>query len=67
MTDREIIKSLYCCDNAFCEDCCYKQFTITCTSRIAHDALELVIRQQAEIEHLREWKAKNNNSWSKMQ
>ena len=60
MTDKEIIKGLECCKRDFsmvnCLDCPYnKEKSANCMSFMIDDALDLINRQQAEIERL------NNN------
>ena len=57
MTEKEIIKGLACCSNASwssCHDCpCReKQFQNHCAFTLSGDALDLIKRQQAEIEEL---------------
>ena len=51
MTDNEIIKSFECCDKGLCGDCSY-QSKIMCATELKRDALDLINRQQAEIERL---------------
>ena len=52
MTDNEIIKALECCsyDNYQCDNCPYAYKTCT----VYKDSLDLINRQKAEIERLRE-------------
>ena len=57
MTDKEIIKALECCKRDFsmrnCLDCPYnKEKSANCVSFMIEDALDLINRQQAEIEKL---------------
>ena len=52
MTDEQIMDSLYCCDNAFCEHCHYKQYTVNCTDHLCRDAFELVKRLREEKVYL---------------
>ena len=57
MTDNEITKALECCSsnatgNEYCKDCPYN-FTEYCGEESAKDILDLINRQQAEIEELR--------------
>ena len=62
MTDKEIIKALECCQTQYarnCKDCPYERYqthyisTTTCSSQMRKDLLDLVNRQQAEIERLK--------------
>ena len=52
MTDNEIIKALECCgcDNYQCDNCPYAYKTCT----VYKDSIDLINRQKAEIERLRE-------------
>ena len=52
MTDKDIIKALECCgcDNYQCDNCPYAYKTCT----VYKDSLDLINRQKAEIERLRE-------------
>ena len=64
MTDKEIIKALEICtfNNRSCGDCLYKPETedeAICMDRLLKDALDLINRQQAEIERLK----KCNEEW----
>lgn len=56
LTDNDIIKALECCSKTNCRDCPYIQngniFDITCSINMAKDALDLINRQNAEIERL---------------
>lgn len=54
MTDNEIIKALECCknDGIICFECPYKK-TNGCMEKLSADALDLITRQQAEIENLK--------------
>ena len=61
MTDNEIIKALECCQTEYdrnCKECPYERYkthyisTITCSSRMRADLLDLINRQKAEIERL---------------
>ena len=59
MTDNEIIKALESCKRASvnrCEECPYKE-RITCALELRRDALDLINRQQAEIERLQKVRA----------
>ena len=56
MTDNEIIKALECCSiptlmSRKCEDCPMKVEGALCFSRLAHDTICLIERQQAEIDN----------------
>ena len=65
MTDNEIIKALECCAN--CESCdfetsdCPLVEEMECRSLLAQKALDLITRQRAEIERLKEKKSKLEN------
>lgn len=56
MTDSEIIKALECCGNNTCRECVYNtsddRFDLTCTTNMAKDALDIINRQQTEIDIL---------------
>ena len=54
MTDNEIIKALSICsnENGICSECPYSDDYTNCNTRIAKDALDLINRQQSEIERL---------------
>ena len=57
MTDNEIIKALECCGNeswSSCHHCPYREnrFERHCAFELSHDALDLINRQNAEIERL---------------
>lgn len=55
MTDNEIIKALECCKELMCKDCpIFPNSTpvLLCKSRLEIEALDLIKRQQAEIERL---------------
>ena len=54
MTDNDIIKAFMCCHSfdESCGDCPYKNGDGTFCSKLLNDVLDLVIRQQAEIERL---------------
>ena len=56
MTDKEIIKALECIaskENVFCDSCPYKKYhLLECHRQGAKNALDLINRQQAEIEDL---------------
>lgn len=56
MTDNEIIKALECCGKNTCRECIYNtsddRFDLTCTTNMAKDALDIINRQQTEIDIL---------------
>lgn len=53
MSDNEIKKALECCTDFKCENCpCEDNSEFTCTEILMEDALDLINRQQAEIERL---------------
>ena len=56
MTDNKIIKALECCGNivdSTCKGCVYHEtYNASCVVRLMRDALDLINRQQAEIERL---------------
>ena len=57
MTDNDIKKALECCSrngtsNTYCCDCSYEDYE-DCGARQSKDALDLINRQQAEIEKLK--------------
>ena len=55
LNDNEIIKALECCKRAAvrqCEGCPYKERS-SCAFELRRDALDLINRQQAEIERLK--------------
>jgi hypothetical protein len=57
MTDREIIQGLKCCDDfEWCVQCSL-QGVIDCRTVLTGNALDLITRQQAEIERLNEDKS----------
>lgn len=68
MTSNEIIKALECClktNQAYkCTDCRYYNKTANCLSRLMTDTVDVINRQQAEIESLNnkliEQQLKNN-------
>ena len=55
MTDNDIIEGLRCCNNGLCEICPYHEdeFIADCREQNGNDALDLIKRQQAEIERLK--------------
>lgn len=57
MTDNEIIKALKCLcgDEIPCKDCAYKSDAFSCRRMTAIDTLDLINRQQAEIERLQKY------------
>lgn len=54
MTDNEIIKALGCCGSENCRGCPYRNGKCHQGNPMIRDALDLIKRQQAEIEHFRE-------------
>ena len=55
MTDKEIIKALGCCHiTCGCSECAYVDCPEDCVETMKLDALNLINRQKAEIERLRE-------------
>lgn len=57
MTDDEIIKALECCKELMCKDCpTFPNSTpvLLCKSRLEIEALDLIKRQQSEIEKWKE-------------
>ena len=56
MTDKEIIKALECCEvSGTCEYCPLKSDKKNCLSLLSKNALDLIKRQQAEIDRLQEY------------
>ena len=53
-TDEEIIKALECCTLGDCFPCAYGNIGVGCRDKMNADALDLIKRQKAEIEELRE-------------
>lgn len=55
MTDKEIIKALECCTGHHrgCNTCAYYGGERPCTQRLEADALDLIKRQQAVINNLK--------------
>lgn len=54
MTDKDIIKALECCDyptDDLCCECCFKD-EYHCTTALNEATIDLIKRQQAEIERL---------------
>lgn len=57
MTDKEIIEALYCCkpkQNRNCGNCPAYELGDFCAAELKEDALDLIKRQQAEIERLKD-------------
>ena len=56
MTTEELVKALECCKHnaGNCPDHCPLRYDVECTNTIASNALDLINRQKAEIEELRE-------------
>lgn len=52
MTDNEIIKALECCEVGDCINCPFDRDA--CDDELAREALNLITRQKAEIEKLKE-------------
>lgn len=54
MTEEQIIKALECCSNPLCKchECPYKKMDEMCFDDVKRDALSLINRQSAQIEHL---------------
>ena len=52
MNDNDIKKALECCKKRNCGDCSYNAYGTSCSNIIASDTLDLINRQQAEIERL---------------
>lgn len=68
MTDEKIIKALVRCGNiGLCKDCPYYHFNskrgLGCHNNLMLDALDLIERQQAEIEQWKEEANKYQNMW----
>ena len=56
MTDKEIIKALECCTNwniTKCFECPYVDYDGSCVNKSKIDALDLINRQQIEIEKMK--------------
>lgn len=54
MTDNEIIKALECCKGKGCKGCPCNINSSICIAHLARNALDLIKRQKAEIEKLKE-------------
>ena len=57
MTDKKIIKALECCSTDNCTHCVYDdglESLNDCTLRLTTDALDLINRQQSEIDRLKD-------------
>ena len=52
MEDREIIKALECCRHVSCVDGCPLNGEIDCGTKLVVNALDLIQRQQAELDRL---------------
>lgn len=65
MTSNEIIKALECClktNQAYkCRDCRYYNKTANCLSRLMTDTVDVINRQQAEIEQLKKISTEADN------
>ena len=55
MTDNEIIKALECCKDLKCSECPKKTnlFITDCDVQLCQEAIDLINRQKAEVENLR--------------
>lgn len=54
MTDKEIIGIMKNCSDCICyEDCAYKRYGIYCREHLMENAIDIINRQQAEIERLK--------------
>lgn len=54
MTDNEIIGIMKNCSDCICyEDCAYKRYGIYCREHLMENALDVINRQQAEIDRLK--------------
>ena len=67
ITEKEIIKALECCGNVItssCKECSYHStYNANCVRELMRNALDLINRQQAEIERLQT----ENNIFQRMQ
>lgn len=54
MTDNDVIKALECCVNADCENCPSKTICDSDTERLVVKVFDLINRQKAEIERLKQ-------------
>lgn len=56
MNDNEIIKALECCflSECTCKDCPYSAFEICDTAKMINTVIDLINRQKAEIERLKD-------------
>ena len=65
MTDNEIIKALECCGDPYsiCAECPIKD-DHGCNEQLANYALDIIKRQQAEIERLESANDKKFNQWN---
>lgn len=55
MTDDEIIKALGCCTRGPCSSCpLFSKFAGFCVTELKQKALDLIMRQKAEIERIKE-------------
>ena len=61
-TDEEVIKALECCASYDCNGCPLYSPTINCVILLPEKALELVQRQRAEIEKLKERNDESQNT-----
>ena len=66
MKDNDIIKALeYCADGGQCGDCGYDIKSAKCIAKIMKDSIDLINRQKAEIERLRNFKSYFDNLYGK--
>ena len=65
MTDNEIIKALECCGDSYstCAECPIKDDN-GCNEQLANYALDIIKRQQAEIERLNSANDEKFNQWN---
>lgn len=66
MTDKEIKKALECCgnENFRCDECPCQSFLYSeCYELVTANALDLINRQQAEIERYEKEHNENFNKW----
>lgn len=61
-TEEEITKALECCSSYDCDGCPLYSPTINCVILLPQKALELVNRQRAEIEKLKERNDESQNT-----
>lgn len=61
MTDNEVIKAFECCNNDGCENCPNRP--TCCEIDITDEILNIINRQKAEIEMMRNYIHDNNLEW----